>query len=384
MSISPNSLTRRQHLQTLAGGLAYAAAADEARADNPNVAYGQATLPSSIRSRFIENVNGLKVHMLEAGFETPNRPCVLFLHGFPELAYSWRKVMVRLAEAGYHTVAPDQRGFGRTTGWDSRYDADLTAFSTLNMVRDALALVSALGYRSVDVVGHDAGSPIAAWSALVRPDVFRSVGMMSAPFAGPPSLPFYTANNPRPAAAAPAPGIAAQLAALPAPSQVLSDLLHDSRSRQRHAQLPAGPRPPSSAGITTSRAPTGSRTSLSSSKPARRKRWPKCPILCDGSEEEHGGDRGRTHADCGRDCRLPSGSPTKMSPSTHPSTPGPASRALCRATAAVLNRATMPSSSPSPAAPSTCPPSTFQVRATGASTRPPARPKLCAPKRAQR
>jgi pimeloyl-ACP methyl ester carboxylesterase len=220
MSISPNSFTRRQHLQTLASGLAYASMAnlaDNARADNQNVAYGQATLPSSIRSRFIENVNGLTVHMLEAGFETPNRPCVLFLHGFPELAYSWRKVMVRLAEAGYHTVAPDQRGFGRTTGWDSRYDADLTAFSTLNMVRDALALVSALGYRSVDIVGHDAGSPIAAWSALVRPDVFRSVAMMSAPFAGPPSLPFDTANNPRPSSPPPAPGIDAQLAALPRP-----------------------------------------------------------------------------------------------------------------------------------------------------------------------
>src|SRR5580658_6674881 len=135
--------SRRQHLQTLASSLAYCSIATEASAANPNVAYGQATLPSSIRSKFLDNGNGLKVHLLEAGFETPNRPCVLFLHGFPELAYSWRKVMVRLAEAGYHSVAPDQRGFGRTTGWDSRYEADLTPFSTLTMVRDALALVSA-------------------------------------------------------------------------------------------------------------------------------------------------------------------------------------------------------------------------------------------------
>lgn len=106
--------TRRQHLRTLSASLAYYSMVTKASAANPNVAYGQATLPSSIRSRFLENINGLKVHILEAGFETPNRPCVLLLHGFPELAYSWRKVKVRLAEAGYHAVVPDQRGFGRT------------------------------------------------------------------------------------------------------------------------------------------------------------------------------------------------------------------------------------------------------------------------------
>ena len=211
MNISPG-FTRRHHLKNLVGGLALVGLAREVSAANSNVAYGQATLPDSIRSRFIENVNGLRVHMLEAGFETPNRPCIIFLHGFPELAYSWRKVMVRLAAAGYHAIAADQRGFGRTTGWDSRYEADLTSFSTLNMVRDALALVSALGYRSVDVVGHDAGSPIAAWCALVRPDVFRSVAMMSAPFGGPPLWP----SNTRPAVS-PVPSLDDQLAALPRP-----------------------------------------------------------------------------------------------------------------------------------------------------------------------
>jgi pimeloyl-ACP methyl ester carboxylesterase len=128
---------------------------------------------------------------------------VLLLHGFPELAYSWRKVMLPLAAAGCHVIAPDQRGYGRTTGWDDSYDADPDPFRILNMVRDALGLVFALGYREVAaVVGHDAGSPIAAWSALIRPDVFRSVIMMSSPFAGVPSLPFNTANGaapPRPA-----------------------------------------------------------------------------------------------------------------------------------------------------------------------------------------
>ncbi|HLK81266.1 MAG TPA: alpha/beta hydrolase [Xanthobacteraceae bacterium] len=165
--------------------------------------YGNGTLPAGIRSRTVANVNGLTVHMLEAGFDEPGRPAVLLLHGFPELAYSWRKVMLPLAAAGYHVIAPDQRGYGRTLGWDDSYDADPDPFRTLNMVRDAIALVYALGYRQVAAVaGHDAGAPVAAWSALIRPDIFRSLALMSSPFAGAPSLPFNTANGaapPRPA-----------------------------------------------------------------------------------------------------------------------------------------------------------------------------------------
>ena len=154
-------------------------------------------LPAAIRSRYVENVNGLRMHVLEAGFETRGRPCVLLLHGLPELAFSWRKVMPALAEAGYHVIAPDQRGYGRTTGWDASFDGDLHSFRLTNLVRDALGLVSAFGCASVDaVIGHDFGSPVAAWCALVRPDVFRSVVMMSAPFGGPPSLPFNTAGAP--------------------------------------------------------------------------------------------------------------------------------------------------------------------------------------------
>jgi len=193
--------------------------AANARAANQKVAYGADTLPSSIRSRFVKNGNGLTVHMLEAGFEDKDRPVILFLHGFPELAYSWRKVMVILASSGYHVIAPDQRGYGRTTGWPEGYDVDLTSFSTMNMVKDALGLISALGYRSVTaVVGHDAGSPVAAWCALVRPDVFRSVAMMSAPFGGPPDLPFNTADDTTPKTApASGPSLDEQLAALPHP-----------------------------------------------------------------------------------------------------------------------------------------------------------------------
>jgi pimeloyl-ACP methyl ester carboxylesterase len=173
-----------------------------------------------IRSRFVKDVNGLTMHLLEAGFEAQDRPCVLLLHGFPELAYSWRNVMLPLAAAGYHVIAPDQRGYGQTTGWDGDYDGDVGSFRLLNLVRDALALVSALGYRSVAaVVGHDFGSPVAAWCALIRPDVFQSVVLMSAPFGGPPTLPFDTAKLAPEAAAGSAPGsrIHRDLAALDPP-----------------------------------------------------------------------------------------------------------------------------------------------------------------------
>jgi len=76
-------------------------------------------LPEGVRACFIPDVNGLNMHVLEAGLDSPERSCVL-LHGFPELAYSWRKVMPALARAGYYVIAPDQRGYGRTGGWDPR------------------------------------------------------------------------------------------------------------------------------------------------------------------------------------------------------------------------------------------------------------------------
>ena len=213
-------LSRRRLLQGVAAALTPSAAVAAAQLAGPDgrVAYGETTLPPGIRSRFVRNVNGLTMHVLEAGFDDPGRPCLLLLHGFPELAYSWRKVMLPLAEAGFHVVAPDQRGYGRTTGWDGDYDGDLGSFRFLNLVRDAVGLVFALGYRSVAaVIGHDFGSPVAAWCALLRPDVFRSVALMSAPFGGPPPAPFNTANAPQREGAAAAPDIDAELAALPRP-----------------------------------------------------------------------------------------------------------------------------------------------------------------------
>jgi pimeloyl-ACP methyl ester carboxylesterase len=198
-------LTRRRLIQGLATVLVPAALIKEARSiaapqqsaatSASELPYNPALLPQGIRSRFVNNINDLRVHVLEAGFDAKDRPCVVLLHGFPELAYSWRKVMLPIASAGFHVIAPDMRGYGRTSGWDVRYDDDLDPFSTLNRVRDVLGLVSAFGYRSVAaLIGHDAGSPIAAWCSVARPDIFRSVVMMSAPFAGTPTLLFNTAD----------------------------------------------------------------------------------------------------------------------------------------------------------------------------------------------
>ena len=151
-------------------------------------------------------MNGLDMHVLEAG--APGRPCLLLLHGFPELAYSWRLVMPALADAGFHVVAPDQRGYGRTTGGDTRLDGDVAQYRQLNLLTDLLALLRALGVeRTAAVVGHDMGSQVAAYAALIRPDLFPAVVMMSAPFTGPPSL----------SSAPPRANLDAALAALPRP-----------------------------------------------------------------------------------------------------------------------------------------------------------------------
>ncbi len=155
-----------------------------------------AVLPAGIRGRHVDGINGLRMHVLEAGHETKGRPLILLLHGFPELAYSWRKIMAPLAAAGFHVVAPDQRGYGRTTGWSDAYDQDLRPFFMLSLARDALSLAFALGHAKVAaVIGHDFGAAVASWCALTRPDVFQRCAIMSAPFTGPPSLPFGTAST---------------------------------------------------------------------------------------------------------------------------------------------------------------------------------------------
>ena len=101
--------------------------------------------------------------------------------------YSWRQLIAPIANLGYHVVAPDQRGYGKTSGHSAGYDVDLAEFGMVNLASDVVGLVRALGQSDVAlVVGHDFGSPVAAWSALMYPKVFHNVILMSAPFAGPP------------------------------------------------------------------------------------------------------------------------------------------------------------------------------------------------------
>ena len=149
-------------------------------------AYTPDILPEGIRSRFVR-ANDLRMHILEAG--DPKAPCILLLHGFPELAFSWRRNMLPLAGQGFHVIAPDLRGCGRTAGWKQEFDTDLHDFGTINMVTDAVSLIAATGHTTVQmVVGHDAGVQIAAYAALIRPDIFQSAVLMSIPFAGAPNL----------------------------------------------------------------------------------------------------------------------------------------------------------------------------------------------------
>ena len=200
-------ITRRQLMRGITSTLVSTAWALEAGAASRVTAqlddvgpYAADVLPRGVSSRFVADVNGLRMHVLEAGSKAAGRPGVLLIHGFPELAYSWRRVMPRLAAAGYHVIAPDLRGYGRTDGTDVSYDDDLSPFRMLNEVRDMLGLVSAFGYRDIHLVGHDFGALVASWCAVARPDVFRSVVLMSAPFGGTATLPFDTADaGPAPA-----------------------------------------------------------------------------------------------------------------------------------------------------------------------------------------
>ncbi len=154
-------------------------------------------LPAGVRSRILPGINGLDIHVLEAGFEQKGRPAVLLLHGFPELAFSWRNQLPALAAAGYHAIAPDQRGYGRTTGWSADFDADLSSFRFMMLLREAIGVLYALGHRTAEaVVGHDFGAGAASFHALVRPDIFRRMVLMSAPFGGVPAVPFDTVDKP--------------------------------------------------------------------------------------------------------------------------------------------------------------------------------------------
>jgi pimeloyl-ACP methyl ester carboxylesterase len=121
----------------------------------------------------VEHVNGIRLHMVEAG----SGPLVLLVHGFPESWYSWRHQIAALAAADHHVVAIDVRGYGR-----SSQPTAIDAYRMVCLVADNVALVQALGYRTAVIVGHDWGAPIAWTSALLRPDVFTSVAGLSVPY----------------------------------------------------------------------------------------------------------------------------------------------------------------------------------------------------------
>lgn len=119
-------------------------------------------------------VAGGRIHLVEQG----TGPLVLLVHGFPESWYSWRHQLPAIAAAGFRAVAMDVRGYGR-----SSKPTEADAYRMLAHVADNVGVVRALGERSAVVVGHDWGSPIAANSALTRPDVFTAVALLSVPYA---------------------------------------------------------------------------------------------------------------------------------------------------------------------------------------------------------
>ena len=100
----------------------------------------------------------------------------MLCHGFPESWYSWRHQLHALADAGFHSVAPDQRGYGTTDAPEP-----IEAYSLLYLVGDIVGLVHALGEESAVVVGHDWGAPVAWAAAQWRPDMFRAVASLSVP-----------------------------------------------------------------------------------------------------------------------------------------------------------------------------------------------------------
>lgn len=127
---------------------------------------------ASVRQRRIAS-NGIHLNIAEQG----DGPLVLLLHGFPESWYSWRHQFAPLANAGYHVVAPDMRGYGNSDKPDA-----IEAYNQVEVVNDIIGLVPALGYDTAVVIGHDWGAPTAWSCALHHPEVVSAVGALSVPF----------------------------------------------------------------------------------------------------------------------------------------------------------------------------------------------------------
>jgi len=128
----------------------------------------------TITHRFVDT-NGIRMHLAEAG----EGPLVVLCHGFPESWYSWRHQLEALAAAGYHAVAPDQRGYGQTDA-----PPRVSDYTQFHLVGDLVGLLDALGEDTAVVVGHDWGGPVAWHSALLRPDRFRAVAGLSVHWSG--------------------------------------------------------------------------------------------------------------------------------------------------------------------------------------------------------
>lgn len=119
------------------------------------------------------SVNGIKMHVAEKG----QGPVVLFLHGFPELWYTWRHQIIAMASHGYHAVAPDLRGYS-----DSEAPASFTSYTCLHVVGDLIALIDCLGADKVFLVGHDWGAQIGWYMCLFRPDRVKAYVSLTVPF----------------------------------------------------------------------------------------------------------------------------------------------------------------------------------------------------------
>jgi pimeloyl-ACP methyl ester carboxylesterase len=124
----------------------------------------------------ILDARGTRIHLVEHG----TGPLVLLVHGFPESWYSWRHQLPALGAAGFRAAAIDVRGYGRSAA-----PLDIEAYGMLRHLNDNLGVVEALGEQTAVIVGHDWGSPIAAHSALLRPDVFTAVALLSVPYSPP-------------------------------------------------------------------------------------------------------------------------------------------------------------------------------------------------------
>ncbi len=134
---------------------------------------------TEIKHRTVKT-NGINMHIAEAG----EGPLVLLLHGFPELWYSWRHQLPALAAAGYHGVAPDVRGYGRSDA-----PQPIEAYTMREHLADAIGILDALGADTAVIVGHDWGAPMAWNAAVLHPRRFRAVAALSVPFLRRPPAP---------------------------------------------------------------------------------------------------------------------------------------------------------------------------------------------------